>query len=78
MTFRITFTNPDALENRIKEALDFEHFVKTEYDVDAPPDPDFYKKYTETLELCKKWFQYNEIIVIEIDTSARTCIVVEQ
>lgn len=73
MIFQVTMKTPDALENAIYEAAEGE--------VMGPSDsPEHDEKYQEVVkqatEAASKWFQYGELVKLEIDTTAGTCKVI--
>lgn len=75
MKFLVTMKTPDSLEDCISEAvndasLDWDN-VEKEFLED-----EIYNQTEEFKELCKKWFKYGEYITVEIDTEAKSCVVV--
>jgi hypothetical protein len=76
MKFRVTMKSPNCLEDSISEAvndasLDWDNVSKEDI------EDEIYNQTEEFKELCKKWFKYGELITVEIDTEAKTCVVVE-
>jgi hypothetical protein len=40
---------------------------------------EFMKTHRDGLNaMCEKWFEFNEYLTVEIDTDAKTCVVVER
>lgn len=85
MKFRVTMKDPDTLHDAIQEAIErelanhVEQFTGTEYLLDADERDAIQERREEkTRELCAKWFRYSEYLTVEIDTDAKTCVVVEE
>jgi ABC-type amino acid transport substrate-binding protein len=81
MKFRVTMKSPDCLEDSISGAindssLDWDLISKEHTEFDELRESEIHTKIEETKELCKKWFKYGEYITVEIDTEAKTCVVV--
>ena len=77
MKFIVSMKDPDTLHDAIEEA------VKEELTKIADVQEDerellLEKRIEKVSELCRKWFEYGEYLVVEIDTDAKTCIVVEK
>lgn len=73
MIFRVTMKCPDALERAIEEAAKNEMYGE----IDEDRDYEQYRQHVEEATvLCNKWFKYGEYITVEIDTEAKTCVVV--
>lgn len=66
MKIRVSFKNPDGLEDAILNAVDDieDHELRIE-------------KIEELQVLCSKWFKYQEYLYVEIDTETETCTVLE-
>lgn len=60
MKFRITMKDPDGVFESIEDA------VKADL-------PDRHYEYEQMI---KPWFRFSEYITVEIDTEAKTCVVV--
>ncbi len=65
MKFRVTMKTPDALKSAITEAL-----------VTEPYSDDDLAQTAGIFKVCRKWFEFDEIITVEIDTDGQTCVVV--
>jgi hypothetical protein len=65
MKFRITMKDPDGVHDGLTEA-----------DKSEGAGQGF--GYDERVELLKKWFKYREYLTVEIDTDAKTIVVVDQ
>lgn len=64
MKIRICMKTPDALDNAIEEEI-----------ASASEDEKEILK-ADALEIAEKWFKWNEIVTLEIDTDKKTCVVV--
>ena len=80
MKFRVTMKTPDSLEYFIRQELlqslggDLEEMEDRE---ELQRSEEFDAKEMEILNQCEKWFRFNEILTVEIDTEKGTCVVVE-
>ncbi len=76
MKFRVQMKDPDTLHDAIKEAVDdglaSSGLPEDEQSVLAE------KRIEKIGEIASKWFRYGEYLEVEIDTEAKTCIVIEQ
>jgi len=75
MKFRVQMKNPDALADAIDAA------VKTDVSQIAGLDEDeraaVAEQRVETFrDVAGAWFEYDEYLTVEIDTEAKTCVVV--
>lgn len=74
MKFRVTMKDPDTLHDAIREA------VGAGSDLAGLPLDERRAlveiRVGKVNELCGEWFEYSEYITVEIDTDAKTCIVV--
>lgn len=69
MKFRVTLKTPDVLDEAIQAAVDVSLQDDTsETDREALQDA--------AAEACALWFRYSELLTVEIDTEALTCVVV--
>ena len=69
MKFRVTLKNPDVLDEAIQAAVGASLQDGTgEADREALQD--------NAMEACALWFRYGELLTVEIDTEALTCVVV--
>lgn len=81
MKLRITFKDPDALYECIREqvvnALPEEK--REEYDQMNARDQNAFimNEVEEAQDAAREWFLYGEYVTLEIDTIERTCVVVK-
>lgn len=74
MKFRVTMKDPDTLHDAIEEA------VKETLE-DMPADEKAVLKecrIEKAQKICGHWFEYGEYLTVEIDTDAKTCVVVSK
>lgn len=69
MKIRVTMKTADALDDAIHEAVRNISF-------DDPPELRVARK-EQACALAGKWFRYGESVTLEIDTTKRTCVVME-
>lgn len=75
MKFRVTMKDPDVLDDAIREALESTAFDgMSEKEVELVRDD----RAEACRNLCNRWFEYGEYLTVEIDTEAKTCVVVER
>lgn len=67
MKFQVTLKCPDALEQKISDNLSDANNGYTSAD-----------EYHKIMNQCEKWFKYGELLTVEIDTEADTCVVIKQ
>ena len=70
MKIKISFKDPDALHDCIDtelEDLKIEGLNEKELEVVRE------KRKEEITDLCAKWFEYGEYLVVEVDTEKETC-----
>lgn len=73
MKFRVTMKGPDVLHDAIREAVDLIDLPG----LDAGERELVREQRAEKArELCNRWFEWGEYLVVEIDTEAETCVVV--
>jgi len=71
MKFRVIMKTPDALEYALMTAYPVEESASQEAIEVAS------KGIEDAMELCeRKWFRCGELLTVEIDTEAQTCVVV--
>jgi hypothetical protein len=77
MKFRVTMKDPDTLWDAIREAVnaDLEMMVP-ELDADEK-DAIRDVRVEKVAGLCGRWFKHSEYLTVEIDTDAKTCVVVQ-
>jgi len=73
MKFKVTMKDPDTLYDAIEEAV-------TE-DIDSSLPEDEREALAEcriekVRDLASTWFEYGEYLTVEIDTEAKTCVVI--
>ena len=74
MKFTATFKNPDALIIGIQESL---KDLKVEGLSLEETEELKETRESEALDICGKWFEYDEYIKVEVDTELKTCTVLE-
>jgi hypothetical protein len=74
MIFRVTMHDPDTLHDAIQDAVaDLPLGNLDNAEAELVRD----KRAEKVGELCsRKWFEYGEYLTVEIDTEAKTCVVV--
>jgi len=76
MKFRVQMKDPDTLHDAIEESVG-----KDLASIEALDDDDrevLAERRCEAVQaLAGKWFRYGEYLTVEIDTDAKTCVVVE-
>lgn len=80
MKFRVTMKDPDTLHDAIKDAVK-EDLNKMASDLKL--DDDERHTITESRimkvgDLCSTWFKWSEYLTVEIDTDAKTCVVISE
>jgi len=73
MKFRVQLKDPDSLSDAIADAVDKEVDAMGLPGDEAEAVKD--KRMTKISELCDEWFRYGEYLLVEIDTDAKTCVV---
>lgn len=76
MKLKITLKDPDALHDSIRCAVraEVERIVGLKNDEKGPIED---QRSEDLHEICQEWFQYGEYVQIEIDTEAKTAVVVK-
>lgn len=72
MKIKITFKDPDAVSDAIDQAFDLQQKPDG---IDDDEWGDIIQSRKESLSL-KPWVEWMEYVTIEIDTDAKTCVVV--
>lgn len=78
MKFRVTMKDPDTLHDAIEEA------VKEDLNKMVPQldEDEKYavaeKRVMKVGDLCSMWFKWSEYLTVEIDTDAKTCVVIPE
>ena len=77
MKFRVTMKDPDTLYDSINEAVTEALAplltVLTKDEMEGTIET----RAESVREVCKAWFKYGELLTVEIDTEAKTCVVVK-
>lgn len=79
MKFRVTMKDPDTLHDAVRDAVNAQ---AKEYaglmDLDDDERAQLVDSRCEKVRsMCCRWFEYGEYLTVEIDTEAKTCVVVE-
>lgn len=75
MKFRVTMKDPDTLGDAIHDAV-AKDVAKLD-DLSTDERADVADRRAEAArKLCDRWFEYDEYLTVEIDTEAKTCVVV--
>lgn len=77
MKFRVTMKDPDTLGDAVHDAVDSEVASMADLSQDEKESV-AEKRSDEIYKACAKWFEYGEYLTVEIDTDAKTCVVVER
>lgn len=75
MKFRVILKDPDALSDAIKDAVKADLLTILEDEEEREAITEIREQNTN--ELCRQWFKYGELLMVEIDTKAGTCLVVK-
>lgn len=76
MKIRVTMKDPDALYECINDAVREVFEARMELDDDERDQlRDLHEKRAR--DVAAQWFKYGEYLTVEIDTDAKTCVVVE-
>lgn len=76
MKFRVTLKTPDALDEAIHEAVE-DSLMDADDDLDTDEIVAVGDIRSENWrEISNTWFKHGECLTVEIDTDARTCVVV--
>lgn len=76
MKFRVTMKDPDTLYDAVTDAVadDVKKLGLSEDEAEVIEE----KRRDAVNDLASKWFEYGEYLTVEIDTDAKTCVVVER
>ena len=81
MKLQITFKDPDALYNCIKQQVvdNLPDADREEYDKMNSREQNMFimDRVEEAQEAAREWFRWGEYVTLEIDTVERTCVVVK-
>ena len=78
MKFRVTMKDPDTLHDAISEAVAVE-LAQMSPQIDEEEQELLAESRREKVgKICEKWFKWSEYITVEIDTEAKTCVVVPE
>jgi len=74
MKFKVTMKDADTLYDAIQDAVDEQVSAMglDEDEADALKE----RRREKISDLCGEWFRYGEYLTVEIDTDAKTCVVV--
>ena len=72
MIFTVTLKTPDALQDAIERAAEDQIGGSPSND---ELDEQYEDLVTDTKNICKKWFEYGEMVSLTIDTEKETCVV---
>lgn len=75
MKFKVTMKDPDTLYDAVSDAVHEEVSRIPGLDNDEIEAVKSERK-DKVKALCEKWFEYGEYLTVEIDTEAKTCMVV--
>ena len=75
MKFRVTMKDPDTLHDAINESVTEE--VNDLNWSKAEKEGAVEIRAESIREVCKAWFKWSEYLTVEIDTEAKTCVVVK-
>lgn len=74
MKFKVTMKDPDTLHDAIQEAVKAE--VNKLQGLSEEEGQELIESRTERVaEECRRWFEYGEYLTVEVDTEAKTCVV---
>jgi hypothetical protein len=74
MKFTVLMKHPDVLDEAIADAVDNN---RPDGLTDGEWEDIKDSRRESVLELCKKWFEYEEVVRLEIDTESETCTVID-
>lgn len=77
MKFVVTLKDPDVLHNAIREAVRLEVSTLALSD-DGEREAVAELRAEKVHALCGTWFRYGEYLTVEVDTEAKTCVVVKE
>lgn len=74
MKIKVTMKDPDTLQDAIEEAVkkDLSDLGLDQDELESVME----KRCEKVTTLACKWFEYGEYLTVEIDTDAKTCVVV--
>lgn len=76
MKFTVSMKTPDTLTDAIRDAVEKE---VEQIEVDEDEFESIVEdRCLKVRNICRKWFRYGEYLEVEIDTEAKTCVVVNQ
>ena len=75
MKFRVQMKDPDTLSDAIADAVDKEVDALGLPEDEARAVKD--RRLEKVGDVCDKWFKWGEYLIVEIDTDAKTCVVLE-
>jgi hypothetical protein len=73
MKFQVQLhTRPDDLAAAINQAL-----ISADESTIGHADPEATRRAEQAQAICERWFRFGDTLIVEIDTDAETCVVVE-
>lgn len=72
---QITFKDPDALNDCIRESIEREDISGLS---DAEKDAVIEVRINKAREICDRWFRYGEYLTVEVDVDEETITVLEE
>lgn len=77
MKFRVTMKDPDGVQDSLDDAALTRATELASPEMDADERKSLVESSrTKVGEAISKWFEYGEYLTVEIDTEAKTCVVV--
>ena len=74
MKFCVTMKDPDTLQTAIDDAVSDN--LPPELENDGERDAVRERRCEKVADACRKWFEYDEYLTVEIDTEKMTCTVI--
>lgn len=75
MKFRVTMKDPDTLYDAAQEAAE-ENLASVDNIAEHEKETLVEGRVEDLKEVASKWFEYGEYLTVEIDTEAKTCVVI--
>lgn len=74
MKFRVSMKDPDTLYDAIAEAVrsELKQLGLDQDELELLEE----SRFKKVSDICDQWFRYGEYLEVEIDTEAKTCVVV--
>lgn len=78
MKFKVTLKDPDALRDAIEDVVTVQvngiMGLNTEDEIESVIST----RVEKVIDKCAYWFEYQELVTLEIDTDKMTCVVVSR